>query len=75
MYDGTLDKIPQAVKEGFPTGVVEIAFHTKAEIDAFLVGLEYTDDVDQYSGTPFQRDDLWVVRICVGDWNEEVDAG
>jgi hypothetical protein len=74
MDNETLNNIPQAAKAGFPTGVVEMTFYTKGEIEAFLAGLQYTDDADQYNGTPFRRDDRWVVRICVGDWDGEADT-
>jgi hypothetical protein len=66
-----LDKLPQDQMGDFPTGVNEEVFNTMAELDAFLHGFQYADDIDAYNGSPFQRGDKFVVRVCVGDWDNE----
>ena len=43
----------------------------REEMDAFLCGLNWADDVDVENGEPFQRNGKWVVRVAVGEWDNE----
>ncbi len=66
-----LDDIPQSKTDGFPTGVSEHSYDTVAEIVAFIEGVGLADDIDVTIGDYFQRDDQWVVRVKVGDFDDE----
>lgn len=66
-----LNDIPESKTKGFATGVSEESFDTDAEMNAFLHGLTYADDIDVEAGTPFLRDGKFVVRVKVGDFGDE----
>lgn len=68
-----LNDIPQDKTDNLPTGVTEQTYGTEAEINAFVDGVTFPDDIDVEVSTPFQRGDQWVVRVCVGDWNDDTD--
>ena len=63
-----LDRIPQDRKVNLPNGVSEVEYETEKELNAFLEGINYSQDLDVQTGTPFERDGNWVVRVMVGDW-------
>jgi hypothetical protein len=65
-----LDRIPEDRKVNFPIGVSEVEYETANELNAFINGLNWPEDVDVRTGTPFTRDGMWVVRVQVGDWSE-----
>lgn len=66
-----LNDIPKDHTQNFPTGVSERNFDTEAEIHAFLEGLTYADDGDVGHGEVFKRDGKFVVRVRVGEWDED----
>lgn len=65
-----LNDIPNDATK-FPTGVSEQEYNTEAEMSAFINGLDFADDIDVHHGDPFQRDGKFIVRVVVGDWDEE----
>ena len=70
-----LDRIPKSETSTFPDWVSEQSYPTKAEIDAFIHGVTYVDDIDVEVGTPFERDGQWVVRVACGDFDpDEVNS-
>lgn len=84
-----LNNIPQNKTSGFPTGVSEHVYDTEAECKAFVDGVQLAQDIDVEAGTPFQRMkrppvgsrgvaattpvEQWVVRVKVGEWDDEDD--
>lgn len=66
-----LNEIPRDHAGEFPPGVTEVAYPTLEQMDAFCTGLHYADDTDVDSGEAFFRDGQWVVRVGVGDWEDE----
>lgn len=67
----SLDSIPQEKTNGFPCGVSEVQYNTAAEMAAFIDGLQYADDIDVSHSEPFERNGKFVVRVVVGDWDDE----
>jgi hypothetical protein len=67
----SLDSIPQEQRAKFPTGVSEVEYGTEQEMSAFIDGLNYADDIDVSHGQPFQRDGKFVMRVVVGEWDDE----
>ncbi len=68
-----LDEIPKRKKDGFPEGVSEVEYSTRAEMDAFLHGLQFVGDIDVDNGTPFERGGKFVVRVGAGDYGDEFE--
>lgn len=67
----SLDTIPQDKTENFPCGVSEVEYNTEAEMKAFIDGLNYADDIDVNYGDYFQRNKKFVMRVVVGNWDED----
>lgn len=66
-----LNDIPQDQTKNFPTGVSEIKYYTEKEMEAFLYGLNYADDIDVSTSETFYRDGFIVVRVQVGHFSDE----
>jgi hypothetical protein len=66
-----LNDIPQNKIDNLPMGVSEVQYDTEAEMKAFIDGLQFADDIDVSNGDYFQRDGKFVIRVVVGDWNDE----
>ena len=66
----TLNEIPQEQTTDFPEGVNEVVYPTELEMDAFIYGLCYADDIDVECSEPFVRDGRQVVRVRVGDFGD-----
>jgi hypothetical protein len=66
-----LNNIPKNKVSGFPTGVSEHVYDTEGEMKAFIDGVNLADDIDVDSGEPFERDGKFVVRVKVGEWDED----
>lgn len=67
----SLDEIPKDQRTDFPIGVSEVIYDTPGELAAFIHGLGYAQDIDVEYGDPFSRDGKEVVRVKVGDFDEE----
>ena len=67
-----LNEIPKNWKHHLPVGVSEHTYTTRAEIDAFLEGVNLAEDIDVETGDPFERKGRWVVRVRVGEWDDEL---
>jgi hypothetical protein len=54
----------------YPPGVSEVVYDTEGEIEAFIAGLNYAQDIDVEAGTPFfdMRQCKWCVRVRVGEF-------
>jgi hypothetical protein len=65
-----LDDIPRNQID-FRAGVYEVSYPTLAEINAYIEGLHAPDDIDVDSGTPFERNGQFVVRVRIGDWGDD----
>jgi hypothetical protein len=66
-----VNDVPHEERKKFPTGVSEHEYDTEAEMTAFLDGVNLADDIDVESGEPFQRDGKFVVRVRVGEWDDD----
>lgn len=71
-----LDLLPQTPLDGTEDErITEVLKDSETSIQDFLHGFCYADDTDVASGTPFERDGRWVVRLMVGiephEWDEE----
>lgn len=66
--DYEFDDIPKDQTGDFPDGVSEVSFKTQSEMTAFLHGLHYADDIDVENSETFERDNMFVVRVKVGDF-------
>lgn len=66
--DYDFDAIPHNQTSDFPDGVSEMSFETEAQMSAFLCGLHWADDIDVENSNPFERDNMIVVRVKVGDF-------
>lgn len=69
-----LNAIPRDKTERFPTGVSEVKYATWDLMQAFLNGLGYADDVDVEHSEIFERNGEFVVRVKVGDFEDESDT-
>lgn len=69
-----LNDIPKKQTKKFPIGVTEQVFDTMAEMRAFIAGLCYADDTDVENGDPFERNGKVVVRVRVGNFDEDEDV-
>lgn len=65
-----LDDLPEDQTSGFPTGVAEVTKKTSEEMDAFIHGIDITQSLDVTYSSVFNRDELFVIRVKVGNWSE-----
>lgn len=65
-----LNQIPKIQTDNFSEGVSEVECDTLKEMQAFLKGLNYADDVDVEHGDIFIRNNKVVVRVKVGNFYE-----
>lgn len=70
-----LDDIPTTKKDKFPPGVSEVCYESANEMDAFLHGLDYVNNIDVDHGKVFIRDGAFVVRVGVGDYGDYEEEG
>jgi len=66
-----LNDIPKEKTDNFPMGVTEVEYDTEAEMKAFIDGLQFADDIDVSNGDYFERNGKFVMRVVVGDWDDE----